>query len=48
MLTGLPSRLAAYVTRTVRVTGELTGNGQLLVPSALRVQLGSRWIAAEL
>ncbi|HEX2691700.1 MAG TPA: hypothetical protein VHN14_34055 [Kofleriaceae bacterium] len=48
MLAGRPGQLAAYVTRTVRITGELTGNGQLLIPSSLRVQTGATWTAAEL
>lgn len=48
MLTSLPDRLAAYVTRTVRITGELTGNSQLLIPSSLRIQDGTTWTAAEL
>jgi hypothetical protein len=48
MLTSLPGRLAAYVTQIVRITGELTGNGQLLVPNSLRVQNGATWIAAGL
>lgn len=43
MLTGRPSRLAAYVTRSVRVTGQLTANGQLLAPSSLQVWDGAHW-----
>jgi hypothetical protein len=48
MLTSRPSRLAAHVTKTVRITGKLTANGQLLVPSSLRVKNGSAWTAAGL
>jgi hypothetical protein len=47
MLTSRPSRIAAHVTRTVRVSGQLTANGQLLVPSALQVKRGDTWTAAE-
>lgn len=47
MLTSRPSRIAAYVTQTVRITGKLTADGQLLVPSSLRVKNGTAWIAAE-
>lgn len=44
MITAQPSRLAAYVTRSVRVTGQLTANGQLLQPRALQVWDGARWV----
>jgi len=48
MLTSRPSRIAAHMTKTVRITGKLTANGQLLVPSSLRVKNGTTWTAAEL
>jgi hypothetical protein len=48
VLTSRPSRIAAHVAKTVRITGTLTGDGQLLVPSALRVKDGTTWTRAEL
>lgn len=48
ILTSIPARLAMYVTRMVRITGELTQNSQLLVPSAVRIHDGARWTTAGL
>jgi hypothetical protein len=48
MLTSRPSRMATYVAREVRVAGQLTANGQLLVPSSLHVRDGSHWITGGL
>jgi hypothetical protein len=48
MLTSRPSQLAAHVTRPVRIAGQLTGNGQLLMPTSLKVWDGGNWIVAEL
>jgi hypothetical protein len=48
MLTSRPSRVAAHVTKSVRIRGKLTANGQLLVPSSMRVKNGTSWTTAEL
>jgi len=48
ILTSRPSRVAAHITKTVRIRGKLTSNGQLLVPSSLRVQNGTTWSMVEL
>lgn len=47
LLTSQPSRIAPHVTRTVRVTGRLTADGQLLLPRSMQVKDGEMWIAAE-
>ena len=47
MLTSRPSQIALLVTRTVRVTGTLTGDGQLLVPRAMQVKDGATWTPVE-
>lgn len=48
ILTSRPSQIAAHVTKVVRVRGRQTANGQLLVPSSLRVKDGTTWATARL
>src|SRR3954453_1351176 len=47
MLTIRPNQIPLLVTRTVRVTGTLTGDGQLLVPRAMQVKDGATWTPVE-
>jgi len=48
LLTSRPSRIAALVTKSVRVTGTLSVDGRLLVPQSLHVKNGATWTPAEL
>jgi len=47
MLTSRPSQIALLVTKTVHVTGTLTGDGELLVPRAMQVKDGATWTSVE-